>query len=649
MLAASGGHLEACRYLLESGADPLATDTSGKTAAAIASDYGHRIVSDLIAGWGNGPMIAEPEISETFGSSPDSQVSDISVDDSDEEVWVWEADESDLAPNEDDSFLREAAEAAERRLSMHVPQDLRENWADIQVEVPTGLSSSRVASSWSELPKNLRKLIQAARGNEIVDRAFLGKVIDEELLGEEWVDALAYSLGESGVLVTDRCDVQLLGRDADLALSKEVDVEQADEDCADVLFGYLASQEHPMRQYIREMQSHQLLNAKSEVAIAQRIAGGLARAVKALSSSRFLLEAMRIALEVMVRGRETRSSDDPDTDRAEDVGVDDSMLSSADLAIADDLLQALGGVNRDPDANQLFNLLAGWQFTWGLLEAVGNCDRAIPSAEEIEQVTIFKTAVAAAFVVRNRMIEANLRLVVSIANKYRHSRLELADLVQAGNLGLMKAVDKFDFRQGNKLSTYATWWIRQSITRHIADSARTIRLPVHVVEKLNKVNRISRDLWHRKGQNASLEEIASLAEMSRPQLQKLLLDTQPVLLVEAQSSGSGDARLVDLVEGSSDVDLEEAAERVLLSNTIQTVLSELTPKESEVIRLRFGIGSDLSYTLEEVGGQFGVTRERIRQIEAKALKKMRHPARSHYLAGFVELSPETRDGGGEEL
>ena len=308
-----------------------------------------------------------------------------------------------------------------------------------------------------------------------------------------------------------------------------------------------------------------------------------------------------------------------------DVGADEELSDFADIEDKDE-------TDADVDVDTVLSVPEGVALDDPVRMYLKEIGR-VPLLTAEEEVELARRMEAGDEAARHRLEEANLRLVVSIAKRYAGRGMMFLDLIQEGNLGLLKAVEKFDYSKGYKFSTYATWWIRQAITRAIADQARTIRIPVHMVETINKYIRISRQLLQELGRDPTSEEIAHRMGLSVARVREIMKISQEPVSLETPIGEEEDTRLSDFIEDEAAPDPADAASMLLLKEQISEVLTTLAPREAEVLRLRFGLVDGRSRTLEEVGQNFGVTRERIRQIEAKALRKLRHPVRLRKLQG----------------
>lgn len=319
-------------------------------------------------------------------------------------------------------------------------------------------------------------------------------------------------------------------------------------------------------------------------------------------------------------------------DNIEGMGIEivedsDDLQQFADLEVA--INAAEGNAVNDPDGSEIISIDDPVKV---YLKEIGR----VPLLSQEEEIELAIRINDGDVYAKQRLSEANLRLVVSIAKRYLGRGMQFLDLIQEGNLGLIKAVEKFDYTKGFKFSTYATWWIRQAITRAIADQARTIRIPVHMVETINKVKKVSSQLLHQNGHEPTAEEIAEELDMSVDKVREIMRVAQEPVSLETPIGEEEDSHLGDFIPDDDAPAPADAASHTLLREQLVEVLDTLTPREEKVLRLRFGLEDGRSRTLEEVGKEFNVTRERIRQIEAKALRKLRHPSRSKKLKDFLD-------------
>jgi len=635
MLAAMAGHLEACKTLLAAGADARVVDADGRDARALAMQADHDCIAQLLESHAHGKGSREPdgEQAVTKGGLEDEM-----------DLSGWEAEEE-LAAPENDAEVAAQASSAQGRMSSHAPIDLDEDWTDIEIDLPEISNDRRRRRHLGrELRGEIHDLIVNALEVGWIHSRQVEDLASADCSNLELADNLIFVLQEAGVIIRDEeLEPWIPSRAVDDA-SAGWEADQVARDALSLLSSLVSNDTDPLALYLKEFGGRELLTAEDEVALGQEMASALEEAVALVVSRESLAASLLEIVEAVETGALTVSSllsevasptsgDDGDADDQEsDEDVQDgdaSAGSRTDMDVIAGVRDVLSGSAVAEPGAALCEILSEWQHKWQLLELVGQ--RAADGEDGgsvSEAAAALENAVRLGMSARNRMVEANLRLVFSLAKRYVRSGMELADLVQEGNLGLMRAVEKYDYRKGFRFSTYATWWIRNAVTRGIADKVRLIRLPVHMGELVNKVERERDRLEAGSPCLATPEQIAEALFLPRASVEKALAVPDAPLPLEPAAGELTESVSIPETVADTGPTPESAAMAASLHRLIRTKLDELSPKQAHILDLRFGLTDDDCLTLEQVGERFDVTRERIRQIEKKALEKLAHPSRS---------------------
>jgi RNA polymerase primary sigma factor len=648
MLAASRGHIEVCRLLLEAGADVDLLDASRKSASEHAELSKNRDVVALFEDYvaksrvDFGSDVAEA----TSGAEATPVPSDALA------IDLWENADEVALPLAEVSSLNALSEIQEA-MSAHWPVDFDPNWDDVEIDLPEPVHATRSSYIDEEMRTQISRILSVG----LQDGRLSSSTLEMALQGpdDDFIQnlhrCLVFVLQDLGIRIDD-AEISLPLTD----LTAAQNVAGAIEGALDYLGDLLAASNDPGRYYQREMVREDLISKDQEVELALGMEGAKYRAIDVISRNPQLLDEFVQQAERGLQGigslyavveqdsPDTRIDGDPEVlELVHDIGdsdaIEDEPVAAADVPpMAADVASQITSLRQllsqgEAPVEEIVANLRSLRLKMSFIERTcGSLSNDVGSDARIElsrELSVFRNF-------RNRLVVSNLRLVNSLARRYMYRGLSFLDLVQEGNIGLMRAAEKFDHRRGFKFSTYGTWWIRQAITRAIADQARLVRIPVHMIETLNRVSRIQEHIERVTGVPASMAMIGERASLNPATVAKILGVDMEYVSIDDPADGLTNCELmpeqfIDPMPGPEAMATTEA-----LHVAVAQTLSKIPPKISEVIRLRFGLVDDESHTLEEVGEKFNLTRERIRQIESQGLKILGNPSRSALLRTFFD-------------
>lgn len=666
ILAATKGHIEVCRILLEAGANYRFQDKEGHDALSIATTTSQLELVAMLKEYSSLHLDSSLEAEKAQSRIP-NQLGTKNADHStmgeeDFNLFAWETEVDSQPPPQDEAYLALAA-SLQHGISVHIPFDADEDWSDVDIYLPDVVQNRRRKRDLNDdVRDEVQRLFYDGLRNGSVSQQRLDAIVlgDDDEHDVEFEARLELILGDIGIIIDDD-DWEWQFPD-DVVQSNE-DWERVAAEAVAFLSEMTYHDNDPQRYYLREMSTHTLLLREDEAELGKTIEDSFADSVAAIAAcAPAISEILTIAIKIE-RGEalpgsllDRFSAAEYEDDMPDDFELDTEIRSpqivedddeahqevdaqgmpppdfSAKIEFIRRMLPRLSQANHGVMLETLRGLRLSWSFLEHLRNTLGRSEKTLAVQEALS------AALDKANQAKLRMTEANLRLVISIAKRYLRSGLPFSDLIQEGNIGLMKAVERFDYRRGFKFSTYATWWIRQAITRAIADQERLIRVPVHMVETINQVNRVREYIESRTEKASDATTIATQLSTSPERVSKALQASQTIVSLDTPNDSINDVLTIAETLVDPNIGPEEWVMRVSLSDTLDALLKTIPSREAEILRLRFGLEDGEAHTLEEAGQLFSFTRERARQLEAKALRKLNHISRSKILRPFLDIS-----------